>query len=516
MTISYNDEIIQFIKKIENDIETFKKGLEHDRIYYGSNNFFIDFNFFIELAEKYCFKDNVTTEFVPTSMILPATESKVISIEVISIHPDTLELFKTIFFKKKPNLKGAEILSLSYIFGSYSTSNCLTSLYYRFFYNIFHQSFESNLSLIEIFQEMLNQWNLALENNEMEVLIQVPLDEYHVSREDNFINQGDFTINNVSKIYITDEHSWLSFSNLVLNYKTNINHKIYFSENEVDLGYNSDYIQYSQNYNEKLNEIRLFVCALYLNGIEYKWDRVLIKLPWWFELKVDYFNKLHKSPGNRSHLSKETYENSMNSYSLLKQSHPEEYYIIIDSYFRFYQHQSIDLYFLVDAFTFFEALYTCKQTKYVTFQLGTNFASVFAQSNEEFWDIQKFIKKMYNFRSAAVHGSEWIENLKNYLTNNENPNQDELNQKVIEFQSKFKKYLNESLKLLIEKKLENSNFLKENYETPLYFFKNESIINQNINKENIICELKSRYKRILFSHSNQWEEINDLFDLINE
>ena len=75
----------------------------------------------------------------------------------------------------------------------------------------------------------------------------------------------------------------------------------------------------------------------------------------------------------------------------------------------------------------------------------------------------------------------------------------------------IEKNLNKSLKLLIEKKLENSNFLKENYETPLYFFNNESIINQNMNKEIIICELKVRYKWISFSHSNQWEEVNDLY-----
>lgn len=102
---------------------------------------------------------------------------------------------------------------------------------------------------------MLYQWNWALENITMEVLIQLPLDEYHLPRNITLSAYENFSLVRISYQYIKQSMEWYFYNNVVLNCKTAIKHKIDFTQSSNDFDLRREYIRYLEDYEENLNKI---------------------------------------------------------------------------------------------------------------------------------------------------------------------------------------------------------------------------------------------------------------------
>lgn len=505
-----------FLEIIKEDIEMLRVGIEEYGIKLIDKNYpyLMNFDLFIEMTKKYCFKNKSETVYRHTSIIPPDTESELIPVTIIPVPEERLELFNTNFFQ---NFDEKGIFTLSYAFGSHSETYSCERMYYRFFYKLCHETNWTSTNIKEVYLRLLNQWNRALEHKKMSVDLFISLDTISVQGGDTLIFENKFKIKNILHSLLEKAESGIDdshFYSTLISYNTELLLKIFTSDDFGDPTFRKDNDSYIQQYQEELKNLHLFVNALYLNRFKFKWRKPILRLPWWFNPELYDFQNLQREGRVESFIKEVDIERVSLTYSNLKTSQIlEKDNVILNSYFRFFQHDLIDIYFIIDAFTFFEATYSKGSNDYVNFRLKTNSASILAEDIDNFWIIFKFLGDLYDIRSSAVHGSNWAKNFeklvkKKYLVSDEN-----LTEGVIKLHEELISYLNDSLLHLIKMMKINSNTIEEINSDPLYFFNNSKITKELNIRRDILKELKQRYITQEYKYENRWEEIRALFNI---
>lgn len=514
--MTQKNDINDFVEILKDDIKTLKAGFEENGVTFNEKEYtyVINFNLFVEFTKKYCFKGKSKVIQVPTSIIPPQKESKLVSVTIIPVPEDRLLLFKDIILK---NFNEKSIFTLSYVFNSHSETYDRERLYYRFFYILCNETFWQPDEIKEIVENLLDQWNKALEHQKMTVSFFLPLDSIPVQGKKVLEIQHKLKVMNISYIILEKSEKGISdwrFYSSVIFCRIELITKIYTSRFFSDPSYRNEREKYEKQYQEVLKDIHLLVNALYLNNFRFKWRRPIIRLPWWFNPELFDFQNLEKKPGIEKFLKREFFDQISSTYSDLKGSKLlDRNGVILNAYFRIFQHTLIDAYFIIDSFTFLEAMFTKGSNDYVKLRLRLNSASILTDNLDEFRYISKFFSRFYDIRSRVVHGSNWADEFEKFIRKMYNLNEGDISPAVIEFHNEFVSYLNSSLRLLIVKMKNNPNTIEEMSNDPLYFFNNSALTKEKNNRNEIIKDLKQKYKVLEYKYKNKWEEISSLFNL---
>ncbi|KKL53600.1 hypothetical protein LCGC14_2273810 [marine sediment metagenome] len=405
---SDNQRLIEVLKE---DIDIFREGIRKNSISLSTDRSdFFNLNLFMELTKKYCFNNESKTNYRPTVIIPPETKSKIVPISIIPVPEERLDLFKKVVLKEFDE----RIMSIPSNMCIHHPDFCTTKdLYYRYFYALGSETSWQISNVDLVFQELIDQWNRALKSEIISVTLLLPLDSISVIGKDPLETDNKFQIKNESfRIREKRENriDWIYFTTL-LTYKTDISVKSFPNNTSNDLNeYEEDYQKCKKEYQDKIKELHLFVISLYLNGYEFKWRSPILKLPWWFDPELFDFDKLQRRKRVKTFLEREANNEISSVFSDLKRSALlDKDGVILNSYYRFIQHDVINEYFIIDAFTFFEAMLARGSNLYVGVRLGLNGGAILAKDMEEFWDIKNFMQRGYGIRSTVVHGSNWLQ-----------------------------------------------------------------------------------------------------------
>lgn len=511
------DDLVDILKI---DMEALKKGFEENNINFNEKDsvYIIDYNLFINLTKKYCFKNKSETVYVHTSIIPPETESKLFPMTVIPVPEERLQKFKKIVLR---NFDEKRILSLSYVYGSHSGTYNGEELYYRFFYTFCNRTFQKSNRVREIFGSLINQWNHALEQQEMTVNLYLPVDTVRVQgRGLTLVIEDKFVMKNVEFTIIENSSKGIDYSrfyNTIISVQVKLLIKIHTSNISGDLTYENDLEKYDKQYQETLKDLHLLVNALYINGFDFKWRSPVIHLPWWFNPELFNFKNIERKYHSvDKNLKQEDFDQISLMYSCLKEGKLlDKYRVILNSYFRLFQHGLIDAYFIIDASTFLEAMFTRGSNEFVSLRLRLNAASILAKYRKKFWKIYKFIGKIYTIRSRAVHGSDWTEEFEEYIRKRYCVNEGKIANAVVKFRDELLLYLNTSLTYLIEKMSDDPEIFEKMNADPLFFFNNSELTKKEKNRKKIIKKIRNNYINQKYRYENQWEEIRALFNFVD-
>ncbi|MFX1258155.1 MAG: hypothetical protein ACFFAN_09870 [Promethearchaeota archaeon] len=511
-----------FIKIISSDAEVLYNYLkdEHSLSYELSREditLFIDFNLFIDLVKISCFKNKTEIIKIPVSLVQKDQKQKYIELEYVPVPEKRKRLFMNIFM---PNFKEGEIITISRFSKSTSTMLDVEDFYYRFFYAFFNIYLkEKNKDALLLLKDLYKDWEEAIENNIMHVRIWFDLEGFKLKDIEVYSFDNKFNVEMLEIFYITKstEGRVLISSSppyITLSLSTSLKVKVKLSKSGGDSTYQTELKDYREGYRTQLRDLYLFVCSFYLNNFEFLWKQPKIELPWYFEPKEyqEINERYYEIP---QYLSKKDFNDITDIYIKICNSNiNEQEEILLDSFFRTYQHKDINVYFIFDIFAFFESLFTRGNTEYIKLRLRLNGASFLTNEFSAFWDAFNFFGILYDIRSLAVHGAKWYKKFEKYIRNSDSTNSNnQFTKKVKELRDKILKYMNNGLSFIIEQRIANPNFSKELNDDALYFFHKSKFFEQTDNKEKIINKLKQRYEREKIKYKDKWEEIVDKLKL---
>ncbi|KKN46917.1 hypothetical protein LCGC14_0668220 [marine sediment metagenome] len=514
MTLS--NKTVLLVKILKDDIEKLKVGFQENGIEFSEKDYIysVNFNLFIELTKEFCFENKTETVYRPTSIISPDTESKLAPITFIPVPEERLQLFKDVILI---NFDEKYIYSMSYFRLTRSGTYNRKELYYRFFYALCHETFWQTNEIEEVFNSLLEQWNRALEHNKMTVDLFLPLDSISVKGSAIITIEDKFQVGHISGVIVEMTANGIDdwrFYTSIISCKAELLTKIHTSDTSGDPTNKDEKDKYELQYQEAFKELHLLVNAFYINEFDFRWRSPVIKLPWWFDPELYNFKDLQRQQHVDKFLKKEVIDKISTMYSELKKSNIiEKDRVILNGYYRIFQHGMIDAYFIIDTTTFLEALYTKGSRDYVKLRFRLNAASILAKYRKKFWKVYNFLGKMYDIRSNAVHGSNWMMEFEEYVRKRYYVKEGDITSVIIRFRKEFISYLNFSLMYIIKSMNKNTEILKEMNKDPLYFFNNSKLTSVEKNRKEILKELKQRYEKSKYVYENQWEELRALFNI---
>ncbi len=501
-----SDNVIEeFAKILKEDIVVLKEILEEKDIKFKEKDtiYVIDFNLFVGLTKQYCFKNETRIEhvFFPSE-----TEEISIPITVVPIPDNRSIFFKSIFLK---DFDEKRILSLSYVYGSHSETNYTEYLYYRFFYALCKRVFKNPNNIENIIRDLLDQWNRALEQEIMEVYVFLPLDTVSIVGKGVTLNiEEKFQMKKVNLVIIKNLSEGVNQVPplyTIISSKMDLSTKIYTSDNSGDPSIEQDIPEYTVQYQEAIKDLHILVNTLYLNDFFFKWRSPIIHLPWWFNSELFDYRKFERKyhPVDK-YIKQEDFSRISNTYSALKCSNLiDKDDIILNSYFRLIQHHRIDAYFIIDASTFLESVFTKGGNKFVGRRLRLNASSLLAKNEEDFDRIDKFMKNFYEIRSTMVHGDEWQKKLKKFI--DKRYGLDGATENLhFRFHDELINYLNSALRYLVEIMIKDSTLLDKIKSDRLFFFNSSKFIKGEVRKKILQKIKKSSITPNKFQ--NLWEE----------
>lgn len=518
--IENKEDINSFIQLLRNDAEVLYKHLNDNyslsyELSQPDISLFFDFDLFIELVKTSCFENKSKTVKIPAGIVQKDQKQSYIEWEYVPVPDERKRLFVNIFM---PNFKEGVTIKLSRVGKSTSTPLDFEDFYYRLFYAFFNRYIrEKRKDAQFIFRDLYQVWKNALDNDKMLVQIGFDLEGINLKNSESYSYNDKFTIKKIKIAHIKKSteggistDSPQSFVKLTL--KTDLTIKVRFSPIMGDSAIREEFKNYREEYGSRLRTLYLFVCAFYLNNFIFTWKSSKIELPWYFE-PLEYQEISERNNNTPLLLSKKSFENIASTYKkICDRKVGEEEEILLDSLFRTYQHQEINIYFFVDIFTFFESLFTRGSNEYTNLRLKLNGASFYANEINTFWEIYNFLGFLYNIRSRAVHGGKWYILFENHIKkSNTTMSDDTFTEEIAELRNRILLYMNKGLLYIVDQRLEDSNFSEELNNDTLFFFHNSEFIKQNKNRQKILNELQKRYDKEKINYKNKWDEITDKF-----
>lgn len=469
----------QLIEKIKEDINILNEKIKENYsllahsislITKDEDLFWMDFMFLEKLILELCFNFDFS-KYDPIKGFVPQ---------------DRLRLFNKIFL---PRIKEFKDFHIQF----YNQSSIIRSkehLYYRLFYSIYIQSLTTSKSISDIFHNFLIQWENALKEKKMPIIIEILLPDIFIEHDLIKINEN-FEIKRYSSYFIEKRYSTdaigLGPLGSILSYKTEITFNHSPVEN-IKQTKKIDKLTLIQEWHEKWQPIRELIFSFYLVDINFRFKYHEQILPWWFtEEKKEY-----KTPDRRLgkiKLSKEKIDELITVHSLVLESEflkNKQFNIVINRYIRLFNRAYIhDI--ILDEFIILESIFTQGSTAEVTFRLSLNVALFIAKNVEEFKDIFNFIYEIYGIRSKIIHGGDWTRILKKdkikKIFSSDNPRK--ISQ---ELYKKLKHYIDLSLKkiinLIIRLKKENKTLNIKDFKRT-YFLEHCEFVNAPLKKENL-------------------------------
>lgn len=461
-----DNSILQIISFIKNDIMIVGDTI-HSFLGTLSNRFdlfnnpkgyqiFIPFKPFKQILKSLFFPDNLRRR---KGQLNEDLDNKLMNLE------DRLILFKEIFELNSSITVGVIISPFSRSFFSISISE----LFYRFFYKVFCEFIQGKENIVNIVKNILEEWKDTLSKNKVKAIFELKLTRKEIECDLNSDNRFQ-----ILKKYFTvidkDFTEILSSYDIFLLYKTELS--IYFSNRSfrIEKGLPDDF-NFFEEYKKRYLEFRAFLSALYLNNIEVRKSEPVIKLPWWIKPNEHREREL-ESNNKYKKITKEDYEDTLKTYNKLtnKEFFSNNCFPLYDSFLEFsLEHKNI-IESIFRAHIILEYLFIPGSEGELSFRMALNASLFLSKSIDEFKENFYFFRFIYDIRSNAIHGGNWVKQIENKIRQ----------LKKLGFFFDNTKDIMEHLRELIKKVIHNIlnqdatvlQFKEEMLKNPFYFFEN--------------------------------------------
>lgn len=484
-------EEVKFLEHLEEDIKTLEYALlnrEGDlkdifKLIRKTIPFItIEFSYFIELLNKYCFS------------ILNESEIKKKEKTILF---KRLNLFKRIFIE---NIKNAEYLTKGSVFirDSHSGGPVFEPilLFYSFYYSMFIEYLTSMDDIFTIFERFKNQWkeSLQLHTFPVKIITHLPI----------FAIVGEYQIDDNIKLIsarpplkiMKKRHQEKEYQNYLSSYypfgmKTpdymNYDHKndldnlttmrIYLSIDHTTPYYLfNDFSSYESLYenimkekDEIEEEIKELACCLYLLGKEFDYKGFIIEYPWWFVPNINRFDIFDEPISRAIFVSNE-------EFILLKQIYQKarkcgifnenKFEIVKYRFFQIFNNRNVqDL--LLDYFIILEFFFTRNMMGELKFRLTLNSALFISSDWDEFNILYNLLGDLYELRSIIIHGSDVKRKIDKFINKHNFEH-------IHHFLFEIKRILNKIILKFIDLNVEDPQILKK-FERPHFFLKNSNL-----------------------------------------
>ncbi len=442
----------------------------------------IEFSYFIELLNKYCFS------------ILNKSEIKKIEDTILF---DRINLFKRIFIENTENI---EYFTKSSVFlrDSHSGGPVYEPilLFYSFYYAVFIEYITSMDDILTIFEKFKNQWKESLQSHTFPVKIILHMPIFAIVGE----HQIDDNIKLISArppLKIMKKRSQTrEYQNYISSYypfgmkpsdyfrydnKDDLDNlttmRLYLSINYITPYYLfNDYSSYEGLYenimkkkDEIEEEIKELACCLYLLGKEFDYKGFITEYPWWFVPNVNRFDKFDEPIRRAIFVSNEEIILLKQIYHKVRKCgifNENKFEIVKYRFFQIFNNRNVqDL--LLDYFIILEFFFTRNIMAELKFRLTLNTALFISSDWDEFNKFFKFFGDLYKLRSIIIHGSDVKRKIENFIKNHNFEH-------IHHFLYEIKRMLSKIILKFINLKVENPQILKK-FESPHFFLKNSNL-----------------------------------------
>jgi len=448
----------------------------------------IEFSYFIELLNKYCYSILNGSEI--------KEKEKTILIERFS-------LFKGIFIE---NIENIEFFTKSSVYLHDSNSGGPVFepilLFYSFYYSIFIEYLTSVDEIPTIFERFKKQWRGSLQSHTfpVKIIIHLPIfaivGEYQIEDNLELISARPplkiMKKNRQTREYQKYISSYYPFGMKPSDYmkydhKDDLDNlitmRLYLSINCTTPYYLFNDISSHERLYENImkkkdeieEEIKELSCCLYLLSKEFDYKGFIIEYSWWFVPNINRFDKFDEPIRRAIFVSNE-------EFNLLKQIYQKvrkcgifsetTFEIVKYRFFQIFNNRDVqDL--LLDYFIILEFFFTRGMRAELKFRLSINTSLFLSSGWNEFNKLYKLMGDLYELRSTIIHGSDVKQKINKLITNHNFEN-------IHHFLFEIKRILNRIILKFINLKVEDPYILKK-FENPHFFLKNSSLTFGNIN-----------------------------------
>ncbi len=370
----------------------------------------INFDIFKSLMNETCFNSIFHTKTMPFSQM---SDDKTVffDLKVYDIPEYKLNAFNELF--RVPNCN----VIIPYDFNSNTAIPMdAKKLYYLFFHNLFHRVLRSKKNTEQIFNILLTEWRIGLKTKKVPIKFNIHLDKILIEKD--YKNQP-FQLKNVFLKEITRLAPYKAkiFIPRFLVFETEIPIFIYETNKENDTQHIQDDYVIITHMRKKFEEFKNFMCSLYFHNYYLPNPNPILKFPWWIEPECQYLNKFSKKEDDKYifknviRLTENNFKTVLETYTLLEEK-------------GFYSNSCFPLLFSVKNLAFsrpfklervfyshilLEFLFSPRVPMDLSFKIPLNASLLISDNYDEFYKQYIFFREMYNFRSKAIHGKNWID-----------------------------------------------------------------------------------------------------------
>jgi len=436
-----------------------------------SGNFKLDYQSFVRFTNESWFKDNIKEVEIPFSSINSSIDSFSIYTRKISfISDDLLTLFNKSFpiqFKHIFTMMGHNLLG----FRKLTSEN----LFYQAFYEIFHEYIKKGSDIESVLSSLIKDWSEFIKSKNMPFELRIPLRDVTFSGE----LQGDdrFKLINISDDFLTDKNSGSTYLFSGLAYNTVIKVVTFETIEELVTEAHKDrYRNQLQQYSKIYIDLKKFLTSIYLKGYDISDEVPHIEHPWWSPFKYEIIlhkseDSYYRSRGWPKNMESRDFKNIIVLFERLKENDffHKKCFPMTRSLMELALSRKSDIDRVFDAHIFLEFLFGPGDQGELSFRVSMNGALFISDNFEEFKKNFYFFRNLYNIRSAAIHGGDWLDNSKKKLKG--------LVEKGWEFSNIIEMFgmLENIIRLITEKLIELDvnivHFRNQVNGDPLFFFK---------------------------------------------
>lgn len=484
-------EETKFLEHLEEDIKTLENALLHregdlkdiSKLIRKTIPFItIEFSYFIELLNKYCFS------------IIDESEIKMMEKTILF---KRFNLFKLIFID---NIENNEYYTKNSVFLHDNHSGGAVFepilLFYSFYYATFIEYLTNTDDILTIFERFKKQWQESHQSHTFPVKIIIHLPIFAIVGE----HQIDDNIKLISarpplKI-MKKSRQTREYQNYISSYypfgmepsdymkydhKKDLDNlttmRLYLSINYTTPYYLfNDFSSYEGLYenimkkkDEIEEEIKELACCLYLLSKEFEYKGFIIEYPWWFVPNIHRFDKFDDSIRKVIFVSNEEFNLLKQIFQEVKKSgifNDNKFEIVKYRFFQIFNNRDVqDL--LLDYFIILEFFFTRGIMAELKFRLSLNSALFLSSDWNEFTMLYKLLGDLYKLRSVIIHGSDVKHKINNFIKKHKFEN-------IQHFLFEIKRILCKILLKFINLQVEDPQILKK-FENPLFFLTNNNL-----------------------------------------